>query len=141
MTPPQNETAFDLSDAFENVLRLETQLDTLADVSAPETAELMATAFEQAGTRIEEALTRAARTGELSFEALVTNILTDLARIAADSLFEQIFSQLPANNASAQPVSVQLHLPDGRAERGSFTAQGQIASVLGQVMAAGGRWS
>ena len=40
-------------------------------------------AFEDAGERIEQALARAARTGEVNFENLVSSILADLARLAA----------------------------------------------------------
>lgn len=132
--------AFDLSSAFESVFDFEKELENLSGVTVPRTADAMAEAFEQAGGRIEDALSRAARTGQVDFENLVTSILADLARIAANAVFDQVAGGLFGGGQSA-PVSVNITMPEGADAGSIISAQGQIAAALGQAVLSGGRWS
>lgn len=64
-------------------------LEALADGPAARAAERIETAFEQAGSRIEQALGRAARSGEADFSRMTEAILADLARLAAQQVIER----------------------------------------------------
>lgn len=58
--------------------------DELTNGRGRESAELLSAAFERAGRSIEDSLTRAARTGELAFEAMAQSILRSLASLAIE---------------------------------------------------------
>lgn len=64
-------------------------LEALAEGPAREAAEAIAAAFERTGETIEQALGRAARSGETSFSRMTDAILRDLARLAAEQLIER----------------------------------------------------
>jgi len=67
-----------------NVERAGDALRALADGPGREASETLSQAFERAGSSIESALTRAARTGEFSFSTMADAILRDLSRLAVD---------------------------------------------------------
>lgn len=137
----QSEASFDLSSAFDTVFDFERELDGLTSVSVPKAADAMAEAFEQAGDRIERALSRAAKTGELDFENMATSILADLARIATSAALDQVFSGALGGVMQSAPVSINIAMPEGSDAGGIVAAQGQIAAALSQAVIAGSRWS
>ena len=69
-------------------------LESFAASGGAEAAENVARAFELAGDRISGALTRAARTGELSFNSLAESVAQDLARLAVDQFITGPLEQL-----------------------------------------------
>ncbi|WP_421786021.1 phage tail tape measure C-terminal domain-containing protein [Hyphobacterium sp.] len=134
-------TPDDFERLSEEVERAGDALTRLADGPAREAADTMRDAFERAGQSIESALTRAARTGELSFSAMADAILRDLSRVATerfvtgpiDQLMSGLTAQLPFFGARAEGGPVQ---PGGSylvGERGPevFTpgAAGQISAA------------
>jgi phage-related minor tail protein len=99
----------------ENAARAGAALEALANGPAQHAADAMSAAFERTGRSIESALTRAARTGELSFSAMADAILRDLSRIATerfitapiDNLVGQLSANLPFFGARADGGPVQ----------------------------------
>ena len=141
MAERESGQVFDLSGALDDLFEFETTLKAVSDVEVPHAADAMALAFEDAGDRIEQALTRAARTGEVNFENLVSSILADLARLAANAVLDQVFLQARGGVAQAAPVAINVTMPEGSDAASLISAQGQIASALGQAIASGSRWS
>lgn len=141
MANDRDEGGFDLSGTFDQLLEFETRLDDITGITMPQMADAMAGAFEAAGERIETALSRAARTGQLDFEQMVTGILAELARLAAHAVFDQFTSAFSGGAPQNPPVSFNITLPEGGDAGSLLAAQGQIASVLGQAVLSGGRWS
>ncbi|MFY0637073.1 phage tail tape measure C-terminal domain-containing protein [Maricaulis maris] len=64
-------------------------LETLADGAGQQAAEALESAFERAGSRIEQALGRAARSGAADFSRMTDAILADLARLATQQMIER----------------------------------------------------
>jgi len=64
-------------------------LEDFADGPGQHAAEALEAAFERAGSRIEQALGRAARSGEADFSRMTDAILADLARLAAQQVIER----------------------------------------------------
>ncbi len=64
-------------------------LEDFADGPGQQAAEALEAAFERAGSRIEQALGRAARSGEADFSRMTDAILADLARLAAQQVIER----------------------------------------------------
>ncbi|HAQ35460.1 MAG: hypothetical protein CMF74_08310 [Maricaulis sp.] len=126
-------------------------LRALADGPGTEAAEAIAAAFERAGTSIEAALVRAARTGELSFSSIAEAILRDLSRLASDrfvagpveSLLAGLTGALPDLNtakpqtAGAPPVTVHLNLPAGADVSAIRRSETQIAASLARAVRKG----
>jgi hypothetical protein len=134
--------SFDLSGALDDLFDFEREMDVFTGVSIPRAADQMASAFEMAGDRIEQALGRAARSGKLDFEALVTGLLTDLARFGTQGILDQVLAGRGAGaSQQAQPVSITMNLASGQDARSLSAAQGQIASVIAQAVQSGRRWS
>lgn len=131
---------FDLSGAFDDLFDLEREMETLSGVTVPRNAEAMADTFEAAGLRIEEALSRAARTGEINFENLISSVLADLARLGVGAVLDQVIGSI-GGASGVPPVSVNITMPEGATSDGIFAAQGQIAAAVSQVIASGARWS
>lgn len=130
----------------ESATRAGDALMALANGPARQAAGAMSQAFDRAGQSIETALMRAARSGELSFSAMVDAILRDLSRIATErfvtapleGLVDQLASSLPFYGARADGGPVQAGGAYLVGERGPevFTpfSAGQIgASVPIQV--------
>lgn len=91
-------------------------LEDFADGPGQHAAEALEAAFERAGSRIERALGRAARSGEADFSRMTDAILADLARLAAQQVIERplaglIDRALGSIAGTATPVG-------GRAEGG-----------------------
>jgi phage-related minor tail protein len=107
-------------------------LAALADGPGRAAADALGSAFDQAGTRIEQALGRAARTGELDFSRMAESILQDFARIAAEALVSGIFSG--GQSGPSQTVNMNFNMGAG-ANAGSV-----ISRALAQTAAAGGRF-
>lgn len=114
-----------------------------------DSAELAARAFERAGERIEKALIKAARTGELSFSDMAESILRDLAKIAAQQLItnplEQVISGIGGGGqGGGAPVNITMNLSgvsDAASLQRSVTqSQGQIASALARAVSDGSRF-
>lgn len=66
----------------------ERALAGLASGPARSAAEELAQAFDRSGARIAASLSRAARTGEVSFRQLASTALRELAKIAVNSIFD-----------------------------------------------------
>lgn len=107
----------------------------LAEGPGRAAAEALGAAFDQAGTRIEAALGRAARSGELDFSRMAEGILRDLARIAAEALVAGTGSA-----GSSQTVNMNLNLGAGADAQSVMSSRGSIATALARTAAAGGRF-
>lgn len=116
--------------------------DNLAE--AEQVSSAMAEAFERAGARIETALGRAARSGELDFRRMTDAILQDLARLAAERVLAPVLvndtqaslAGLPWFGARAEGGPV---LPGGAylvGERGPELFTPASAGQIGAVPAA-----
>ena len=98
-------------------------------------AEALDQAFGRAGLRIEQALSRAARSGELDFRRMAEAVLADLARIAAEAVVARA-----AASGGGQTVNLNMALGAG-ADRGSIVgATGAIANAVALAAARGGRF-
>ncbi len=129
-------------------------LEAFANNGGVQGAENIARAFELAGDRISNALTRAARTGELSFNSLAESVAQDLARLAVDQFITGPLEQLVGgiggalsgalgsalgggSGSGGRPsVTVNMNVPSG-AVSGSTKSQNQMASKLAQAVQRG----
>ena len=126
-------------DEFEQDLAQAGQaLAALADGPGRAAAEALGTAFDQAGTRIEQALGRAARTGELDFSRMAESILSDFARIAAEALVSGIFSG--GQGGAGQTVNMNFNMGAGANASSVMASRGTIATALARTASAGGRF-
>ena len=125
-------------------------LEDFAARDAADGADLAAKAFEAAGRRIEAALVKAAKTGELSFHDMAEAILKDLARIAIQQVLtgplETALGGLGQGGSSGLAPSAQgamnitLNL-SGVSDAGSFSrSQGQISAALARAVSEGQRY-
>ena len=114
---------------------------------ARESADAVGEVFEQAGGRIAEALDRAARSGELSFNRLAESILQDLAGTAIQDLIAGPLSQAIGGLAGGgngggggNPLNIVMNL-SGVSDAKSFErSKGQIAAGLARAVKAGQRY-
>ena len=113
-------------------------LAALADGPGRAAAEALGSAFDQAGTRIEQALGRAARTGELDFSRMAESILRDFARIAAEALVSGIFSG--GQSGPGQTVNMNFNMGAGANASSVMASRGTIATALARTASAGGRF-
>jgi len=110
---------------------------------ANDAAEETARAFELAGERIASALDKAAKSGELSFNALAESVTRDLARLAINELL--IGPLQGAVNSigkplSGKPLTVNMNI-NGTTDAQSFKrSQGQISSALARAVASGQKY-
>lgn len=111
-------------------------LKALADGPGQVAAEALSRGFAAAGREIESALLRAAKTGEVSFDALFRRILDDLARVAAEAVIGGM--GLPGGGRGGAP-NVTFNL-NGGGDGGLFVQQGRIGQMLASALAAGGRY-
>lgn len=122
-------------------------LNNFASGPGADAANGLADVFEQAGDRIANSLEQAARSGELSFNALAEGIANDFARFAVDQLItvplEGLVSSLTRSFAGTisgggSPVTVNLNMPQGvasSAPQASPQASGaQIAARVAQAV-------
>lgn len=120
-------------------------LRALAEGSGRDAADSLADAFERAGSSIEAALTRAARTGELSFASMAESILRDLSRLGAErfvsgpieTLLGGLSGSIAPKPASAPQVTVHLNLPAGSDAASLRRSETQIASALARAVRKG----
>lgn len=117
---------------------------------ASEAADATAKAFELAGERIAQSLSKAARTGELSFNSLAESITQDLARLAINELIVG-----PLNSAiggiggglggagtggTARGTTINMNIA-GVSDAGSFQrSKGQISATLARAVLDGQRY-
>jgi len=80
-------------------------LDALATGPAQESAELIAQAFQRAGSEIEAALTGAAKSGEFSFRAMGQAIAAELSSLALERFVRAPLGNLADALASALPFA------------------------------------
>ncbi|NBC14831.1 MAG: hypothetical protein GVY09_16155 [Gammaproteobacteria bacterium] len=111
-----------------------TALRELAEGPGADAARALEAAFESAGQRIEESLSRAARSGELDFQRMAETILADLARIAAEAVF--------SSGQGGPAPTINLNLPQAASgeARGVLASQGAISAALARAVASGGRF-
>lgn len=125
-------------------------LQDFAQGPAMDAANTTAQMFEVAGDRIATALERAARSGELSFNALAESVARDLARMAISEIITTPLSNAvgaigqtsrPVTaQASASPVTVNMTV-SGVSDAASFArSQGQISATLARAVASGQRY-
>jgi len=121
---------------------------------AIDAADDISQAFELAGERIAIALTRAAQSGEFSFNSLAETVAQDLARIAiTDILISPLqnaigsLGQSRANQSnravasSGNPVIVNMTV-NGASDSQSFKrSQGQISSAITRAVISGQRYT
>ncbi|WP_291844067.1 phage tail tape measure C-terminal domain-containing protein [Maricaulis sp.] len=118
-------------------------LDDFADGPGQRAAEALETAFERAGSRIEQALGRAARSGEADFSRMTEAILADLARLAAQQVIERplaglidrVLGSVTPSGARAEGGPVQAGSAYLVGERGPEVF---VPGTGGQIGAAGG---
>ena len=113
-------------------------MTALADGPGRAAAEALGEAFDQAGTRIEQALGRAARTGELDFSRMAESILRDFAKIAAEALVSGLFGG--GATGSNQTVNMNFNMGAGANANSVMASRGAIATALARTASAGGRF-
>ena len=124
-------------DEFEQSLQSAREsLSRLVDGPGIEAANALERAFAQSGARIEQSLTRAARSGELDFRRMANAVLADLARIAAEAVITQSgLAQV------GQTVNLNMSVGPG-ADAGSVVgAAGSIANAIAGAAARGARFA
>ncbi len=110
-------------------------LRALADGPGREAADALEAAFGRAGTRIEDTLRRAARSGELDFQRMAEGILRDLARIAAEAVIARA-----GGEDNAPQAQVNFNFAAGTDARHAQAQRGLIASTLTRLVNRGGRY-
>lgn len=99
-------------------------------------------AFEAAGARISRSLESAAKSGELSFNAMAETVLTDLARLAVGELIEAPLNALVDGltnglGKASRNTTVNLNI-SGPTDPGGFRrSEGQIAATLARAVSLG----
>ena len=115
-------------------------LQALADGPGQAASDALRNGFAAASEEIERALTNAAKSGELSFDALFKRILDDMARVAA----EWAITASGIGSADARPAGSPLNLTfnlTGGSDAGSVLKnQGRIAQMLTGALRSGGRY-
>lgn len=110
-------------------------LAALADGPGRAAADALGAAFDEAGTRIEGALSRAARSGEWDFSRMAENILRDLAHVAADALVARA-----GLGGGGQTVTLNLNMGAGSDASSVLASRGAITTALARAASAGGRF-
>ena len=131
-------------------------LNEFAVGSATEAADELSRAFEIAGDRIAQALEKAAKTGEFSFNAMASSIAQDLTRLfvgdlivdpitdAISGAFGGLFGSSGGltgggiNGGGATTVNLNI---SGVSDSGALAkSQGQISSSITRAVASGQRY-
>ena len=124
-------------DEFDEYLtRASDSLATLVDGPGTEAARALERAFGQAGERIEQALSQAARSGELNFRSMTEALLADLARIAAEAVIAQT-----GLARVGQTVNLNMSVGPGADAQSIVGATGAIATSIAAAAARGGRYA
>ncbi len=108
-------------------------LDALAQQSGRDAADALEAAFAQAGARIEQSLSRAARSGELDFERMAESILRDLARVAAEAL-------ILSNTRTPQTAPALTFNLNSNAAPDSAAGRSSLAAALSRLVSSGSRF-
>ena len=124
-------------DEFEQSLQSASEsLSRLVEGPGVEAAAALERAFAQSGARIEQTLSRAARSGELDFRRMANAVLADLARIAAEAVIAQSgLAQV------GQTVNLNMSVGPGADARSVVGAAGSIASAIAGAAARGSRFA
>lgn len=124
-------------EAFEDQLQAASaSLQTLVEGPGVQAAAALEQAFAHAGSRIEQALGQAARSGELDFRRMAESVLADLARIAAEAVLAQA-----GLGRVGQTVNLNMAVGPG-ADAGSIVGSaGSIASAVAMAAARGARFA
>lgn len=121
-------------------------LSDFPDGTLSKTADDTARAFEAAGERIADALEKAARSGEFSFNSMAESITRDLARIAINDLISGplqsviggIGARLIGGGRNSPTINMNLN---GVTDAQSFQrSQGQISATLARAVIDGQRY-
>ena len=124
-------------DEFEQSLQAASDsLSRLVDGPGVEAAARLEQAFAQSGARIEQVLSRAARSGELDFRRMAESILADLARIVAESVLAQ-----SGLGQVGQTVNLNMSVGGGANAQSVIGAAGSIASAVASAAARGARFA
>ena len=122
------------------------EIDDFTD-RASDSADAIGEVFEQAGGRIAEALDRAARSGELSFNRLAESILQDLAGTAIQELIAGPLSQAigglaggGSGGGGGNPLNIVMNLTGVSDSKGFERSKGQIAAGLARAVGSGQRY-
>ena len=112
---------------------------------AEESAAITAQLFEDAGERISQALERAARSGEVSFDSMVESVLQSLARlIIEDAIVAPLSSAISSLGSSAvsaaSGVTVNMNVSGVSDTAGFEKSKGQISASLARVVQSGQRY-
>lgn len=110
-------------------------LQFLADGPGRAAADALEQAFGQAGERIESALARAARSGELEFSSMARSILSDLARIAAEAALAGL-----GGGAAGRSMTVNLSMRENTQPHAIAGAGAELSRTVAQAVARGGRF-
>lgn len=113
-------------------------------VDGTRAAEATAKAFERAGERISVALSKAAASGELSFNALAESVTRDLAKLAIeDLLLGPLQSALGGGGAASKARNSNITMNvNGVSDARSFQrSQGQISAALARAVNDGQRFT
>lgn len=108
-------------------------------------AEDIAEAFEAAGERIAQSLENAAKSGELSFNALAESVLTDLAKLAVSELIEGPLMALidglgkTLGSGAGASATVNMNISGASDLDGFRRSEGQIAATLARAVSLGQR--
>lgn len=124
-------------------------LSDFAEGPAKNAADTTADYFEQAGTRIANALEKAALSGEFDFRDMAASISRDLAAIAIQELIvnplEGLLSgggqRTGGGNAAANPVNIVMNI-SGVSDAGGFQkSQSQISASLARAVSHGQKFT
>ncbi len=109
---------------------------------AVQSAGEIADAFEAAGARISRSLESAAKSGELSFNAMAETVLSDLARFAVGELIEAPLNALVDGltnglGKASSNTTVNINVSGSDDPVGFRRSEGQIAATLARAVSLG----
>lgn len=124
-------------------------LSEFAEGPAKEAADTAADYFEQAGSRIANALERAALSGELSVRDMAASIARDLAAIAIQDLIVSPLEGLlsgkggggTTSQSASNPVSIVMNISGVNDANGFQKSQSQISASLARAVAHGQKFT
>ena len=99
--------------------------------SAPPLVALTGPGGPNWGARDGAALTQAAHSGELDFQRMADAILRDIARVAAEAVFN--------GGPSSSALNVNMNFAQGT-EQSAVTGRNAIGAVLARLVSQGGRF-
>ena len=111
-------------------------LTRLVEGPGQEAAAVLEQAFGRAGTRIEQALGQAARSGEMDFRRMTESILSDLARVIAESVVAQ-----SGIRQAGQTVNLNMSVGAGADQKAILASSSSIATAVAVAAARGARFA